>query len=139
MVNNQYLYSDLTEQIIGCAMRVHSFFGMGFPEIVYKRALMIELDKLGIKYQSEEERDIYYDGRLISKRRLDLIVEGKVLVELKAVKEVDKSYWNQILNYLKVFGLAVGLHFNFGAESLQFKRFTYTKEISEIHPKSLNQ
>ena len=131
MVNNQYLYSDLTEKIIGCAMRVHSFFGMGFPEVVYKRALMIELDKLGIKYQSEEEKNIYYEGRLISKRRLDLVVEGKVLVELKALKEVDKGYWNQILNYLKVFDLAVGLHLNFGAESLQFKRFVYTKGISE--------
>lgn len=139
MVNNQYLYSDLTEKIIGCAMRVHSFFGMGFPEIVYKRALMIELDKLGIKYRSEEERAIYYEGKLIHKRRLDLIVEDKVLVELKAHKEIDKSYYNQILNYLKVFGLAVGLHLNFGAESLQFKRFIYDKDFSVIRPKSLNQ
>lgn len=138
MVKDQYLYSDLTEKIIGCAMRVHSFFGMGFPETVNKRALMIELDKLGINYKSEEERNIYYEGRQISKRRLDLIVEGKVLVELKAIKDVDKSYWNQILNYLKVFDLAVGLHLNFGAESLQFKRFIYTKGISGIRPKSLN-
>ena len=115
-------YHDLTEKIIGCAMKVHRYFGLGFPEIVYKWALIIELEKIGLKLKQEIERDIIYDDCLIYKRRLDLIVEDVVLVELKAIKEVDNGDYNQILNYLRVFKLEVGLLINFGAPSLQFKR-----------------
>ena len=115
-------YHELTEKIIGCAMKVHRHFGLGFPEIVYKRTLIIELEKIGLKLKQEIEKDIIYDGRLIYKRRLDLIVEDVILVELKAIKEVDNGDYNQILNYLGVFKLEVGLLINFGAPSLQFKR-----------------
>jgi GxxExxY protein len=115
-------YHELTEKIIGCAMKVHRHFGLGFPEIVYKRALIIELEKIGLKLKQEIEKDIIYDDRLIYKRRLDLIVGDVVLVELKAIKEVDNGDYNQILNYLRVFKLEVGLLINFGAPSLQFKR-----------------
>lgn len=115
-------YHEITEKIIGCAMKVHRYFGFGFPEIVYKRALIIELEKLGLKFRQEVEKDIFYEGNCIYKRRLDLIVEDVVLVELKALKEVDNSEYNQILNYLRVFKLEVGLLINFGAPSLQFKR-----------------
>ena len=65
-------YHELTEKIIGCAMKVHRHFGLGFPEIVYKRALIIELEKIGLKLKQEIEKDIIYDDRLIYKRRLDL-------------------------------------------------------------------
>jgi GxxExxY protein len=115
-------YHELTEKIIGCAMKVHRHFGLGFPEIVYKRALIIELEKIGLKLKQEIEKDIIYDDRLIYKRRLDLIVDDVVLVELKAIKEVDNGDYNQLLNYLRVFKLEVGLLINFGAPSLQFKR-----------------
>jgi len=115
-------HHELTEKIIGCAMKVHRHFGLGFPEIVYKRALIIELEKIGLKLKQEIEKDIIYDDRLIYKRRLDLIVEEVVLVELKAIKEIDNGDYNQILNYLRVFKLEVGLLINFGAPSLQFKR-----------------
>jgi len=115
-------YHELTEKIIGCAMKVHRHFGLGFPEIVYTRALIIELEKIGLKLKQEIEKDIIYDDRLIYKRRLDLIVDDVVLVELKAIKEVDNGDYNQILNYLRVFKLEVGLLINFGAPSLQFKR-----------------
>jgi GxxExxY protein len=120
-------YGDLTHQIIGCAMRVHSYLGMGFPEIIYQRALLIELEKAGLNYQSEVEKEIYYQEQLIGKRRLDLIIENKVLVELKAKRETDRGYYNQILNYLKIFEIEVGLFLNFGAESLQFKRLIQSK------------
>jgi GxxExxY protein len=120
---NQYQYADITRKIIGCAMQVHLHFGMGFPEIVYKRGLLIELEQSRLKLATEVEKDIYYKGQFIGKRRLDLIVEDKVLVELKALKEVDKSCYNPILNYLKIFRIEVGLLLNFGAESLHFKRF----------------
>jgi GxxExxY protein len=119
-------YHELTEKIIGCAMKVHRYFGPGFPEVVYKRALIIELRKIGINCKEEVERDIVYEGKTIHKRRLDLLVEDVVLTELKALKEVDNSDMNQILNYLRVFKIEVGLLLNFGAPSLFFKRYVHT-------------
>ncbi len=119
-------YKDLTEKIIGCAMKVHRYFGSGFPEVVYKRALIIELRRIGISCLEEVERDIIYDDKVIHKRRLDLLVEDFVLVELKSLKEVDNSEMNQVLNYLKVFKIEVGLLLNFGAPSLFFKRYIHT-------------
>jgi GxxExxY protein len=120
-------YHELTEKIIGSAMKVHRYFGPGFPEIVYQRALTIELEMLGVGFKQEVEKDIIYEGRLIYKRRLDLIVENQVLLELKAIKEVDNGDYNQVINYLRVFNLEVGLLINFGALSLQFKRFVNSK------------
>lgn len=108
-------------------MKVHRHFGLGFPEIVYKRALMIELEKIGLIFKQEVERDIIYEGKLIYKRRLDLIVENIVLLELKALKEVYNGDYNQIINYLRVFGMEVGLLLNIGLPSLQFKRFINSK------------
>ena len=122
MVVHDLKYHEITEKIIGCAMKVHRYFGLGFPEIVYKRALMMELTRLGLKFKQEVERNIIYEDKLIYKRRLDLIVEDVILVELKAIKEVDNTEYNQILNYLRVFSLEVGLLINFGAPSLPFKR-----------------
>jgi GxxExxY protein len=103
MVQNDFKYSDITKKIIGAAMKVHSFFGLGFPEIVYKRALIIELETLGLRCESEIEKGIIYQNILISKRRLDLSVEGKVLVELKAIAKIESRCHNQIINYLKCF------------------------------------
>jgi GxxExxY protein len=119
-------YYDVTEKIIGCAMKVHRYFGPGFPEVVYQRALIIELRKIGISCKEEVERAIVYEGKTIYKRRLDLLVEDVVLAELKARKEVDNSEMNQILNYLRVFKIEVGLLLNFGAPSLFFKRYIHT-------------
>jgi GxxExxY protein len=119
-------YSDLTAKIIGCAMKVHRHFGPGFPEIVYQRALMIELKNAGLPFKQEVEKEIIYEGKLIYKRRLDLIVENVVLLELKAQKNVDNADYNQILNYLRVFNIEISLLLNFGASSLQFKRFVNT-------------
>ena len=123
MARQDLKYADLTEKVIGCAMKVHRTLGPGFPEIVYKRCLMIELEKEGINFVSEQERVIIYEGRAVGKRRLDLLVETKVLVELKAVMVVDNFFPNQILNYLKIFKIEVGLLLNFGNASLKFKRF----------------
>lgn len=119
-------YYDLTQKIIGCAMKVHRHFGPGFPEVVYKRALMIELTKIGLNFKEEVERNIVYEDKIIHKRRLDLIVENVVLLELKALKEVDNADTNQILNYLRIFQIEIGLLLNFGAPSLFFKRFIHT-------------
>lgn len=119
-------YHEITEKIIGCAMKVHRYFGPGFPEIVYQRALMIELTQIGLKFEQEVEKDIIYQDKLIHKRRLDLIIEDVLLLELKAIKEVDNGDYNQILNYLRIFKMEVGLFLNFGTSSLQFKRFINT-------------
>ena len=127
MEHTDFKYSDITGKIIGAAMKVHSFFGLGFPEVVYKRALIVELKILGLRCGTEIEKDIIYQNRLIAKRRLDLIIEDKVLVELKALPEADKRCHNQIINYLNVFSFEVGLLLNFGKESLEFKRFANSK------------
>jgi GxxExxY protein len=79
-------YHNVTEKIIGCAMKVHRYFGPGFPEVVYQRALMIELERAGLKFRQEVERDIIYETKRIYKRRLDIIVENIILLELKAQK-----------------------------------------------------
>jgi GxxExxY protein len=132
MNQTNYKYSDITQQIIGCAMKVHRHFGLGFPEAIYKRSLLIELEKSGLAFQAEIDKDIYYNGHFIGKRRLDIIVAEKVLVELKAVSETDKSNYNQLLNYLNIFKMEVGLLLNFGKDSLEFKRFA----LSEKHQRN---
>ena len=133
MEEKDFKYSGITEKIIGCAMRVHSYFGLGFPEVVYKRSLMIELGKSGLRYDAEVEKEIYYQETFIGKRRLDLIVEDKVLIELKAITEMEKRDYSQIINYLNVLGFEIGLLLNFGTESLQFKRFANSKRNLRNH------
>jgi GxxExxY protein len=123
MVKQEYKYSDITEKVIGCAMKVHSWFGPGFPEIIYQRSLLIELGKAGFNCKAEVEKELFYEESFVGKRRLDVIVEEVILIELKAMSELDNSCYNKIINYLRVFKMEVGLLLNFGAASLQFKRF----------------
>jgi GxxExxY protein len=123
-------FSDLTRIIIGDAMKVHSYLGMGFPEKIYQRCLIIALKDSGLSFEVEVDRPIRFKGKTVGKRRLDLIVEQKILIELKAVSELDKSCYNQILNYLKIFGLEIGLLINFGKDSLEFKRLIYSGKHS---------
>jgi len=103
-------YHDITEKIIGCAMKLHRYFGPGFPEVIYKRALLIELKKISLKCSSEVETEIFYEDQLIGKRRLDVLVDGNILLELKAVAELDNSCFATIINYLRVFDMEVGLY-----------------------------
>lgn len=116
-------YSELTENIISAAMKIHRSLGPGFPEIIYQRAFEVELKTRVITFKAEQELPVFYEGVLVGKRRLDLLVEGKVLVELKAVSEIEKKHMNQTLNYLEAFNVEIGLLLNFGLESLQIKRF----------------
>jgi len=120
----EYKHSDLTHKIIGCAMQVHSFLGNGFQEVIYQRALTLELVKAGLNFQRELEVPIFYKEYLeaIGTRRVDFLVEGIVLVELKAQIELNDTHINQILNYLKAYKMEVGLLINFGEKSLKFKR-----------------
>ncbi len=120
-------YSDITEKIIKAAFKVHSAIGPGFPEIIYQRALKIELELMGLKCENEIMKDVFYYEYKVGSRRLDLFVEDKVLVELKAIREMDNYEFNQVINYLKVFRLEVGLLLNFGKASLEVKRFVNSK------------
>ena len=105
-------------------MQVHSFLGNGFQEVIYQRALTLELVKAGLNFQRELEVPIFYKEYLeaIGTRRVDFLVEGIVLVELKAQIELNDTHINQILNYLKAYKMEVGLLINFGEKSLKFKR-----------------
>lgn len=117
-----FKYEDITRRIIGCAMKVHSFLGNGFQEVIYQRALAIEMDSDGLYYEREKEMPIIYKERNIGTRRVDFFVENKIMVELKAVIELEDVHLAQGKNYLEVYNMGVGLLINFGARSLQFKR-----------------
>jgi len=122
MINNEYKYSDLTGKIIGCAMTVHSALGNGFQEVIYQRALEIEMSEANIEFSREHEMPIYYKNQQIGTRRVDFLVEGVVSVELKAVITLEDVHLAQAINYLEAYDLEIGLLINFGARSLKFKR-----------------
>ena len=122
MIKEQYLHSELTGKIIGCAMEVHRALGNGFQEVIYQRALVIEMGQQGLNFSREHEMQIFYKGVEIGTRRVDFFVEDKVMVELKAVVQLEDVHLAQAINYLEAYGLEVGLLLNFGNRSLQFKR-----------------
>ncbi|NJL90771.1 MAG: GxxExxY protein [Coleofasciculaceae cyanobacterium SM2_1_6] len=115
-------HEALTHKIIGCAMKVHSTLGNGFQEVIYQRALAIEMGKQGLCYQREMEMEIYYEGQHIGTRRVDFFVENIIMVELKAVIKLEDTHLNQAMNYCQVYQLPIGLLINFGSKSLEFKR-----------------
>ncbi|GAB2998501.1 GxxExxY protein [uncultured Cyclobacterium sp.] len=117
-------HSDITEKIIGASFEVHKFLGNGFQEVIYQRALAWEMRQLNLEFAREIEQDIFYKGltKPIGTRRADFVVEGKVLVELKAKIHLEDVHLAQVLNYLKAYRLKVGLLINFGSKSLTFKR-----------------
>jgi GxxExxY protein len=117
-------YKDITEKIIGASFEVHKFLGNGFQEVIYQRALAYELSQLNLDFAREIEQDIFYKElqEPIGTRRADFVVEGKVLVEIKAVIDLQDVHLAQVLNYLKAYRLEVALLINFGSKSLTFKR-----------------
>jgi len=115
-------YEDLTRKIIGCSMKVHSTLGNGFQEVIYQRALSIEMDKLSLAFQREMEMTIFYEGIDIGTRRVDFFVEGSIMVELKALTKLEDVHLAQAMNYCQAYNLPVGLLINFGSKSLEFKR-----------------
>jgi GxxExxY protein len=115
-------YEELTHKIIGCAMKVHSTLGNGFQEVIYQRALAIEMKKQGLGYQREMEMSIFYDGIDIGTRRVDFFVEELIMVELKALIKLEDVHLAQAMNYCQAYDLPIGLLINFGSKSLEFKR-----------------
>lgn len=118
----EYKYSDITGKIIGCAIEVHKIMGNGFQEVVYQRCLAIEMAKQGLSFSREHEMELIYKGENVGTRRVDFFVEGKIMVELKAVIQLEDVHLAQAINYLEAYKLEIGLLINFGNTSLQFKR-----------------
>ena len=118
---------DLTYRIIGCAMKVHSTLGNGFQEVIYQRALAIEMSKQELGFQRELEMPLFYDEQPIGSRRVDFLVEETVMVELKAVIKLEDVHLAQGLNYLVAYQVDKGLLLNFGAQSLEIKRLRHPK------------
>ena len=118
----EYREDRLTKAIIECIIRVHQTLGPGFLESVYRRALLIEMRKCDLAVQNENEVIIYYDGEEVGRHRLDILVEGKVIVELKTVEELSKAHYAQVRSYVKATNLPVALLVNFAEEKADFRR-----------------
>lgn len=139
MIKPEYKHSEITEQIIGCAMRVHSKLRNGFPEIIYQRAFQIELLKTALQVEREISQDVYYEDHLVGIRKVDFLINKTILVEIKAASCFDPAHFNQIINYLESFRLEIGLLINFGKDKLEFKRFTNNNTADENDKNDYNE
>ena len=128
-------YKNLTHRIIGCAMQVHKGLGNGFQEVIYQRALAIELQYAGIEFEREKEMKIHCRGYDIGTRRVDFFIDNKIMVEIKAIINLEDVHLAQAMNYVEAYNMEIGLLINFGAKSLQFKRVHNNK----LQNKSSNQ
>src|SRR5690625_4062850 len=115
-------FDELTYQVNGCAMKIHNTLGNGFQKVIYQRCLAIELGRAGISYEREKEHIIHYDGHEVGTRRADFVVAGKIIVELKAVINLENVHLAQAKNYVVAYDFPIGLLINFGSTSLQFKK-----------------
>ena len=120
-------YGEITEKIIGCAFEVINELGTGFLESVYEKAMAIALEERGFRVQCQQPLQVHFRQRIVGDFYADLVVEGKVIVELKAVKAIAPEHQAQIINYLKATGIEVGLLINFGNPKREYKRFTRHK------------
>jgi|SRR5574344_1882616 GxxExxY protein len=127
MIKEEYKYSELTSKIIGCGMAIHRALGNGFQEVIYQRALEIELTDNGIAFSREHDMPVYYKNQQIGTRRVDFLIENVVSVELKAIIKLEDVHFAQAINYLEAYDLEVGLLINFGSKSLEFKRLLNSK------------
>jgi GxxExxY protein len=114
-------HKELTAKIIDCAYKVHRELGFGFLESIYQNALVIELTKAGLQSEREKRIQVYYGGKVVGDFIADILVEGKVILELKSVSQVHPAHEAQLINYLKATGMNVGLLINFG-EKVEIKR-----------------
>jgi len=127
IIKEQYKYSQLTGKIIACAMEVHKILGNGFQEVIYQRALEMEMNLQGLSFTREHEMPIFYKNNRIGTRRVDFLVEDVISVEIKAVINLEDVHLAQAINYLEAYNLEIGLLINFGSKSLTFKRLANSK------------
>lgn len=122
---------ELTYKVIGCAMKVHNTLGNGFQEVIYQRCLAIEFQKAEIQFEREVEQAIYYEGIHVGTRRADFVVENKLIIELKALINLEDVHLAQAKNYVVAYNFNRGLLINFGAVSLQYKLVFNQNKLSE--------
>ena len=120
-------YKEITEKIIGACMKVHSTLGTGFQEVIYQRALALQLEVDDLPFQREANMPIYYLDKQIGERRVDFFIEEKICVELKAITKLEPVHFAQARNYLEAFNMEVGLLINFGTISLEYRRLENPK------------
>jgi GxxExxY protein len=137
MEQKEYKYKGVTEKIIGSAMRVHAALGNGFQEVIYQRALEIEMEDSGLRFSRELSMPVFYKAKQIGERRVDFFVEEKIMVEIKALIQLENVHLAQAKNYLEAYNMQVGLLLNFGSISLQFKRIENQKYILNPNPINL--
>lgn len=118
---------ELTYKINGCAMKVHNSLGNGFQEVIYQRCLAIEMKRAGLAFEREKEQKIYYDQFEVGTRRADFVVENSIIIELKALINLEDVHLAQAKNYVVAYNFPIGLLINFGATSLQFKKIYNSK------------
>lgn len=123
------VYEELTRKIIGCAIEVHKRLGNGFQEVIYQRALEIEMHLADMQFSRELEMPVFYRESEIGTRRVDFFVEGKIMVEIKAIIKLEDVHLAQAMNYLEAYKMEIGLLLNYGAKSLEFKRVHNNKII----------
>ena len=121
------VHGGLTGKIIGAAMEVHSKLGPGFLESVYEEALAYEFQLQNIGFEKQKEVPVFYKNKQVKQFICDFLVDSRVIVELKAIKEITEIEKLQVVNYLKAGGFQVGLLLNFGQKSLEYKRLVNTK------------
>jgi GxxExxY protein len=140
-IKNSYVASGLTGEIIGAAMEVHSHLGPGFLESVYEEALAVEFKSKGLKFQRQRELPVFYKEKQIKQFVCDFVIGDKVIVELKAIKQIGELEKLQVINYLKASRFEIGLLFNFGGKSLEWNRLinTKTQKSDELNNNHLNQ
>jgi GxxExxY protein len=126
---------EITYKINGCAMKVHNTLGNGFQEVIYQRCLAIELERAGLHFGREVEQTIFYEGIEVGTRRADFVVENNVIVELKALINLEDVHLAQAKNYVVAYDFPIGLLINFGATSLQFKK-VFNKKYQKQNPGS---
>ena len=127
MIKEEFKYSEITSRIISCAIIVHTELENGFQEVIYQRALEIEMTITGLNFKREFEMPIFYRNQHIGTRRVDFLVEDVISVELKAITKLEDVHFAQAINYLEAYNLEIGLLINFGEQSLVFKRLTNKK------------
>lgn len=126
-MSTDYRHSGITRKIIGAVYKVYNTLGYGFLEKVYENALVVELNKAGLDVKQQESITVYYEGKVVGDYVSDIIIEDKVIVEVKAIKKLDKVHEAQLINYLKATNKEVGLLINFGKE-IEFKRRIFTQK-----------
>ena len=127
-----YKHKEITQKIIGCTYRVYNNLGFGFLEKVYKKAMIVELKRERLNIVEESKIEVHYEGEIIGEYYADLLVENKVIVELKTTKDLSETHEKQLINYLKATDIEVGLLINFGEKEVGTKRKIYDNELKRF-------